>query len=63
MNKNKLIALLIIAVIILLPFRSAFINFSVETQLLQALSMAVTIIGACIAILLYNKGAEQSNHH
>lgn len=43
MNKNKLIALVIIAVIILLPFRSAYITFTVESQLLQALSMAVTI--------------------
>ncbi len=63
MNKNKLIALVIIAIIILLPFRSAYITFTVESRLLQSLSMAVTIIGACIAIIMYNKGAEQSNHH
>ena len=63
MNKNKLIALVVIAVIILLPFRSAYITFTIESQLLQSLSMAVTIIGVCIAIIMYNKGAEQSNHH
>ena len=60
MNKNKLIALAIIAFLIILPFQTAFIDFSVETQLLQALTMAVVIIGSIVAILMFNKG--ESSH-
>ena len=55
MNKNKLIALAILAVLIFLPFQWAYVGFSVETQLMQVLSMAVVIIGAVYAVLLFNK--------
>ena len=60
MNKNKLIALAIIAVLIVYPFQAGFISFSVETQLLQSLMMAVVIIGAVVAIIMFNKG--ESSH-
>ncbi len=63
MNKKKLIAIAIIAVIILLPFQAAYITFSKDTRLLQVLSMTVAIIGAVVAILLYNKASEETNHH
>ena len=56
MSKNKLIALAIIAFLIFVPFQWAFIDFSVESQLVQALTMAVTIIGMVVAILMFNKG-------
>ena len=61
MSKNKLIALAIIVILIFTAFQTAFISFSVETQLLQAISMAVVIIGSVIAIMLFNKG--ESSHH
>ena len=60
MNKNKLIALGILAVIVFTVFQWGFIDFSVETQLIQALSMAVVIIGSIVAIMLFNKG--ESSH-
>ncbi len=60
MAKSKLIALGILAVIAFTFFQWAFIEFSVQTQLLQALSMAVTIIGSVVAVFLFNKG--ESSH-
>jgi hypothetical protein len=60
MAKSKLIALGILAVIALTFFQWAFIDFSVETQLTQALSMAVVIIGSVIAVFMFNKG--ESSH-
>ncbi len=63
MNKKKLIAIAIIAFLVILPFQPAYISFSQDNEVLQALSMAVVIIGSIIAILMFNKGAEESNHH
>jgi cytochrome bd-type quinol oxidase subunit 2 len=63
MPKNKLIALAIILVLIFLPFQTAFVDFSVETQLLQVLTMAVVVIGSIIAIILFNRKEEGSSHH
>ena len=60
MAKNKLIALGIIAVITFTFFQWAFIDFSVETQLIQALSMATVIIGSVVAIFMFKKG--ESSH-
>ena len=60
MAKSKLIALGILAVITFTVFQWAFIDFSVETQFLQALSMAAVIIGSVIAVVLFNKG--ESSH-
>ena len=60
MAKSKLIALGILAVITFTFFQWAFIDFSVETQLAQALSMAVVIIGSIVAVILFNKG--ESSH-
>lgn len=60
MSKNKMIALAIIAFLILVPFQWAFIDFTVESQLVQSLTMAVVIIGSIVAILLFNKG--ESSH-
>ena len=60
MNKNKLIALGILVVIVFTFFQWSYIDFTVESQLLQALSMAVVIIGSIVAIMLFNKG--ESSH-
>ena len=60
MNKTKLIALAIIAVLIFVPFQWAYIDFSVESQLTQVLTMAMVIIGSMIAIFMFNKG--ESSH-
>ena len=60
MAKNKLIALGILAVLVVTFFQWAFIDFSVESQFLQAISMTIVIIGAVIAVILFNKG--ESSH-
>lgn len=60
MAKNKLIALGILAVLVVTVFQTGFINFSVESQFWQAISMAVVIIGSIIAIVMFNKG--ESTH-
>ena len=60
MAKSKLIALGILAVITFTFFQWGFIDFSVESQLGQALSMAVVVIGSVISVLLFNKG--ESSH-
>ncbi len=60
MSKNKLIALAILAFLIFVPFQWSYIDFSVESQLSQALTMAVVIIGSIVAILMFNKG--ESSH-
>ncbi|MGB0887988.1 MAG: hypothetical protein ACPGSL_07700 [Vicingaceae bacterium] len=60
MAKSKLIALGILAVIAFTFFQWAFIDFTVESQLLQALSMAVVIIGSIVSVILFNKG--ESSH-
>jgi len=62
MSKNKLIAVAIVIILIVLPFQSAYIYFSEESQVLQVLSMAVVIIGSIIAILMYNKDTGESHH-
>lgn len=56
MAKSKLIALGILAVITVTFFQWGFIDFSVESQFLQVISMAIVIIGAVVAIMLFNKG-------
>lgn len=63
MNKKKLIALAIVVFIVLLPFRATYITFSLETQFLQVISMTVLIIGAIVAIMMYNQGSEEEAHH
>lgn len=60
MSKNKLIALAIIAFLVILPFQWAYVDFTVESQLTQALTMALVIIGSIVAILMFNKG--ESSH-
>ncbi|PCJ26355.1 MAG: hypothetical protein COA97_06125 [Flavobacteriales bacterium] len=60
MSKNKMIALGIFAFLVLLPFQTAYIEFTVESQLLQVLTMAVVIIGGIAGIILFNKG--ESSH-
>lgn len=60
MAKNKLIALGILAVIVFTFFQWGFINFSVESQFLQVISMAIVIIGSVVAIMFFNKG--ESSH-
>ncbi len=60
MAKNKIIALVILAVLVVSFFQWAFIDFSVESQFLQVISMAIVIIGSAVAIMLFNKG--ESSH-
>ena len=64
MSKNKLIAIAIILFLIFVPFQWAYIDFSVESQLVQVLTMAVVIIGSVVAILMFNKktGGDTSHH-
>jgi uncharacterized membrane protein len=62
MKKNRLIAVAIVAVLALLPFQTGFINFSVESELLQVFSMTLVILGSVVAILLYNKDTGESQH-
>ena len=63
MNKNKLIALAIILFLVFVPFQWAYIDFTVESQLSQVLTMAMVIIGSVIAILLFNKETGNDSHH
>ncbi len=63
MNKKKLIALAIVVFLILLPFRMAFINFTLESELIQVFAMTIVVLGSVVAILLFNQGAEETNHH
>ena len=60
MSKNKLIALGILAVLAITFFQSGFIGFTVESQFLQVISMAIVIVGSVVAIFLFNKG--ESSH-
>jgi len=62
MNKTKLIALAIVAFLILVPFQFAFISFSQETQLLQAVCMAIVIIGSVYAAYIFNASGSSENH-
>ena len=60
MAKNKLIALGIITVITFTVFQWGFIDFSVQTEFMQALSMATVIIGSIVAIFMFNKDSSSS---
>lgn len=62
MKKNRLIAIAIIVVLALLPFQTGFMNFTVESELLQVFSMAIVIIGSIVAIYMYNKDTGESHH-
>jgi hypothetical protein len=62
MKKNRLIAVAIVVVLALLPFQPAYMNLSVEGELLQVFMMTVVIVGSVIAILMYNKDTGE-NHH
>ena len=61
MKKNRLIAVAIV-VALLLPFQLAYMNLSVDGELLQAFMMSVVIIGAVVAIIMYNKATGESHH-
>jgi energy-converting hydrogenase Eha subunit C len=62
MKKNKIIALAIIAFLILVPFQWAYFDITVESQFIQAIAMAIVIIGAVIAIFMFNKDTGESSH-
>ncbi len=62
MKKNRLIAVAIVVVLALLPFQPAYMNLSVENELLQVFMMSVVIIGSVIAIYMYNKDTGESHH-
>lgn len=63
MNKKKLIAVAIVAFLLLVPFQTAYISFSVESSLLQVLTMTLVVLGAVYAVFLFNQGAEESGDH
>ena len=62
MKKNKIIALAIIAFLILVPFQWAYFEITMDSQLIQAITMAIVIIGAVIAIFIFNKDTGESSH-
>ena len=62
MKKNKIIALAIIAFLILVPCQWAYFDITVESQFIQAIAMAIVIIGAVIAIFMFNKDTGESSH-
>ena len=62
MKKNKIVALAIIAFLILVPFQWAYFDITIKTQFSQAIAMAVVIIGAIIAILIFNKKSNEASH-
>lgn len=55
MKKNKIIALAIIAFLFTFPFHYGYLNMEGNGGIVQALSMAVLIIGTVVAILMFNK--------
>ncbi|MDF1673045.1 MAG: hypothetical protein P1U41_06045 [Vicingaceae bacterium] len=63
MNKNKLIALAIVLFLIFVPFQWAYIDFTVESQLSQVITMAIVIVGSIVAILMFNKKTDNDSHH
>jgi len=62
MKKNKLIALAIIAFLFTAPFHYAYIAIEKDGGIVQALSMTLIIIGAIIAIVLFNSDSEEAHH-
>ena len=62
MKKNKIVALAIIAFLILVPFQWAYFDITVKSQLVQAITMAIVIIGAVVAILIFNKKSDETTH-
>jgi energy-converting hydrogenase Eha subunit C len=62
MKRNKIIALAIIAFLIIVPFQWAYFDITVDSQLVQAITMAIVILGAVIAIFMFNKDTGESSH-
>jgi len=62
MKKNKLIALGIIVFLFTFPFHYGYLNIEGNGGVVQALSMAVLIIGAVVAILMFNKDTGEGAH-
>lgn len=62
MKKNKLIALIIIAVMFTLPFHYTYIDIQGRGGIVQALSMTVMIIGTIVAIFMFNNSSEEAHH-
>ena len=66
--KSRIIATLIVLFVILVPFRIAFINASLDSQLLNAGMMILTILLSMAAVVigsyqLFDKGGSQSSTH
>lgn len=59
MAKNKMIAVLILVGLIIYPFQVAFMNIEGNGGIGQAIAMTVVIVGAVIAIFLFNKETEE----
>jgi len=62
MKKNKLIALGIIVFLFTVPFHFAYNNIEGSGGIVQALSMTVVIVGAVVAILMFNKDTGEGAH-
>ena len=62
MKKNKLIALIIIAFLFTVPFYYGYLHIEGDGGIIQAIAMTVCIIGAVVAILLFNKDTEEAHH-
>ena len=55
MSKNKLIAIAITVFLFTLPFYYGYLHIEGNGGVVQALAMAVVIIGAVAAIIIFNR--------
>ena len=62
MKKNRLIGFIIIAVMFTFPFHYTYIDIQGYGGIVQALSMAVLIIGVVVGIIMINNSSEEAHH-
>ncbi len=62
MNRKK-IAWIIIAVLFLGPFQLAFADIGEYGNALSVISMTITVIGAVLALVIYNTGSDSQQAH
>ena len=61
MNKNKWIAVAIVAVLFTFPFHYAYLSIEGRGGIVQALFMALIIIASIVAIILFNKNTGEAH--
>ncbi|HCQ28689.1 MAG TPA: hypothetical protein DIU39_00270 [Flavobacteriales bacterium] len=62
MNRKK-IAWIIIAILFIGPFQLAFADIGEYSNAISVISMAVTVIGSVIALVLANTGDDTQQAH